>query len=97
MTKEEENVLRNFEAQVRMLINRYKDLKGQYSDLKSRLEGVEQELALATEAEKEMAAKYATLKTSRMIEVSGGDSQETRNRINKLIREVDKCIALLNI
>ena len=32
-----------------------------------------------------------------MIEVSGEDIKMSRARITKLIREVDKCIALLDI
>ena len=33
----------------------------------------------------------------RMIEVSGEDVKASRARIAKLIREVDKCIALLDV
>ena len=41
--------------------------------------------------------RYNLLKTARMIEVSGDDVKESRARLSKLIREVDKCIALLNV
>ena len=40
---------------------------------------------------------YQTLKTARMLEVSGEDVKASRARIAKLIREVDKCISLLEV
>lgn len=44
-----------------------------------------------------MKKDYDTLKTARMIEVSGDDVKESRAKIARLIREVDKCIALLDV
>jgi hypothetical protein len=40
--------------------------------------------------------KYDNLKIARMITVSRDDFKATKNRLSKLVREVDKCIALLN-
>ena len=40
--------------------------------------------------------EYDTLKMMKMVEVSDGDIEKTKNRLAKLIRDVNKCIAILS-
>ena len=40
---------------------------------------------------------YANLKTAKMIDISREDMKNAKSRLSKLVREVDKCIALLNV
>jgi cell shape-determining protein MreC len=44
----------------------------------------------------ESQAMYTDLKMARMISVADRDITETKQRLAKLVREVDRCIALLN-
>ena len=46
---------------------------------------------------KALQADYNNLKLARMIAVNSEDQQAAKNRLAKIIREVDKCIALLNV
>ena len=39
---------------------------------------------------------YKSLKTARMLEVSDTDLDTAKRKVNKLIRDVDKCITLLS-
>ena len=39
---------------------------------------------------------YNSLKTARMLEVSDTDLDTAKRKVNKLIRDVDKCITLLS-
>ena len=48
------------------------------------------------ESLKEAKDDFKNLKLARMIEVSDGDIEESRKRIAKLIRDVNKCITLLS-
>lgn len=97
MTKEEEKSLHEFEALVRRLMSAYKLLRSENAQLKDALDQCRQQLADAEKRVEEARNEYQTLKTARMIEVSGGDIKESRARLSKLIREVDKCIALLDV
>ncbi len=97
MTKEEEKSLHEFEALVRRLMSAYKMLRAENAQLKEDLEQCRQKLADAESRVEKARDEYQTLKTARMIEVSGGDIKESRARLSKLIREVDKCIALLDV
>lgn len=44
----------------------------------------------------ELEVNYTNLKTATTISLNGSDVKETKLRLSKLVREVDKCIALLN-
>ena len=97
MTNEEELALRNFEARVRQLMMAYQDERRKNADLQAKLEACQQQLAGAEQTIDGLKKDYDTLKTARMIEVSGDDVKESRAKIARLIREVDKCIALLDV
>ena len=43
----------------------------------------------------EMKAQYDNLKVARILELSDSDTRNARQKINRLVRDVDKCIALL--
>lgn len=97
MTKEEEKQLHEFEALVRRLMSAYKSLRAENASLKSALEQCRQQLADTEKCVEAARKDYETLKTARMIEVSSGDIKDSRQRLAKIIREVDKCIALLDV
>ena len=44
-----------------------------------------------------LTESYQTLKQSKVLEVSGQDIDDTKQRINRLVREIDHCIDLLNV
>ena len=55
---------------------------------------------LLQEKEMQLLAKdkeYSLLKVAKTIEGSNESTRETKLKINALIREIDKCIALLNV
>lgn len=97
MTHEEEIALHDFEALVRRLMAEHRKMRAENAQLKEALAKCQQDLADTQKAVDEAQRKYGDLKTARMIEVSGGDIKESRARITRLIREVDKCIALLDV
>ena len=97
MTNEQEIALRNFEARVRQLMMAYQDERQKNADLQAQLEACQQQLAGAEQTIDGLKKDYDTLKTARMIEVSGDDVKESRAKIARLIREVDKCIASLDV
>jgi len=45
---------------------------------------------------KEIKEEYDKLKFSKHIELSSKDVRNTRIKINRLVREIDDCIALIN-
>lgn len=97
MTNEQTTALRNFEARIRQLMMAYKAEQQENARLRQQLDVCKQKLGEAQENVCRLEENYKALKTARMIEVSGDDVRESKARIAHLIREVDKCIALLDV
>lgn len=97
MTAEEEKTMHQFETRVRQLIMEHRAVKTRNEELKLALAD-EQARAEALEARiAKLEQQYANLKMAKMIEITTAENQAAQKKVNKLIREVDKCIALLNV
>lgn len=74
----------------------YKELKKENATLKQLLSEKEEEIVRMADSQKELEARYTNLKMARMISINDNELRDTKQRLSKLVREVDKCIALLN-
>lgn len=90
MTPEEEIILKRFETRTRQLILQYQDMRQENELLRQQVDNMKQEL-------ESIKKNYANLKMARMIDINDQDMKDAKGRLSKLIREVDKCIALLKI
>ncbi|MBO4985974.1 MAG: hypothetical protein J6C87_10155 [Bacteroides sp.] len=96
MTDEEKKLLSTFEARLRHLIYLHDELKRENAELNQLLNKQEAELKKEQARFQELQQDYINLKTATTISLNGSDVRETKLRLSKLVREVDKCIALLN-
>ena len=96
MTDEEKKLLSTFEARLRHLIYLQDELKRENAELKQLLEAKEEECEKIQAKCNQLNLNYMNLKTATAISLNGSDVKETKLRLSKLVREVDKCIALLN-
>lgn len=97
MTRDQEHALHNFEALVRQLMMAYEEEKRNNAVLQSELTKAKGQIESTRSDMLRLKHDYEVLRTARIIEVSGDDIKDARARIAKLIREVDKCIALLDV
>ena len=95
MTEEERKQLKTFESRVLVLLQEYKEQSKQLESLKEDLELKDIEIELLKEELKQSQENYTSLKIARMMELSHDDIKQARQRITKLVREVNKCISLL--
>ena len=95
MTNEEKKKIRQFEARVRQLILQYKTLQDENIRLGSIIEDKDDEIKTLKAQLNTCQTNYETLKTAKMMTISDGDIKITKQRITGLVREVNKCIALL--
>ena len=91
-----EKVITQFETRVKQLILKFQELKKENQDLYAMVEKAEQEV-------KDLQAKltqkdndYNALKMAKMMTITDGDLEAAKARIQKLIREVNKCITLVS-
>ena len=96
MTEEEKKLLNSFETQLRHLIYLHDEFKRENAELKKLLENEKLKNEKVQAQYDELEVSYTNLKTATAISLNGSDVKETKLRLSKLVREVDKCIALLN-
>ncbi len=75
---------------------RFKELQKENEELSAMLEKSEKDIE---DIRKQLEAKqsdYDSLKMSKMIEISDGDIASSKERLSRLIRNVNKCIAILS-
>lgn len=97
MTKEDSTLLHTLETRVRQLILQYGELEKENQELRQMLEQAKKDLAREQENAEKLRKDYANLKLARMMELGGDDVKDAKSRLSQLVREVDKCIALLNV
>jgi hypothetical protein len=78
------------------LLKVYSILKEENKNLKSLNESLVKEVQEREAEMKELEKKYDRLKLSGAILGERENANEAKRRINELMREVDKCIALLD-
>ena len=96
MTEEDKKLISTFEARLRHLMFLYNQLEQENDQLKQQLVNKNAELAKMKTEQQELEVQYTNLKMARTIRLFDKDVKDTKQRLNSLVREVDKCIALLN-
>lgn len=91
-----EKTLATFETRLRQMILRFQDLKKENEDLYGMLDKQEQENKKLQSRLEQMQNDYDSLKMAKMIEITDGDLAGAKERLSKLIRDVNKCIAILS-
>ena len=93
---ESEKALATFQTRVRDLIRRFQELKKENDELYAMVDRNEQDIKALNARIKQQEQDYQTLKMAKMMTITDGDLEGAKNRVAKLIRDVDKCIAVLS-
>lgn len=78
------------------LLDRYNSLKSEVTDLKKGNDILKGILESREEKLKELEIKYERVKLSGALLGEGENAHEAKRKITELVREIDKCVALLN-
>ncbi len=78
------------------LLNKYHNLKGECADLKNVNEASKNTLQEREARIRDLEIKYERVKLSGALLGEGEDASEAKKKINEIVREIDKCVALLN-
>ena len=96
MTKEENKLLDIFTSRLRQLMYLHDELKHENAKLKEALNQKDEVISKMKDDYKILEISYTNLKQARIISINDSEVKDTKQRLSKLVREVDKCIALLN-
>ena len=98
MTDEDKNLLSILEARIRQLMFLHDELKKRNASLMQTLAAKDLELQRLQQDYRTLEASYTNLKQARIISNAcpQEDIEGTKQRLSKLVREIDRCLALLN-
>ena len=85
-----------FQTKVRALILQFQNLKKENDELYVMLEKNEDDVRQLRQQLQDKQREFDAFKAAKMLEVADGDIQSARERLAKLIRDVNKCITVLS-
>lgn len=86
----------NIAAQVDRLIESHSALTRACSELTAERDSLRRENRTLTMQVKELQNRIDRMQLGEALNGRGADKEEARARINRLLREVDRCIALID-
>lgn len=95
MSSNQETILA-FETRVRQMILHFKQLKQENSELRTQIEKGKQEISALQAKLAQVDNDYNSLKMAKMMQITNGDLEGAKASVQKMIRNVNKCIAILS-
>ena len=97
MTDEKKKLLNDLEFRVKQVMFLCDTLREDNALLRTQLDSTSDQLKVKVEQLDQLTKKYDSLKVARTITAASVDVDAAKEKLSKLVREVDKCINLLNI
>jgi translation initiation factor 2B subunit (eIF-2B alpha/beta/delta family) len=96
MTEQENKLLAVFEVRLLDLLSLCKRQQQKIEELTAHIKTEKESLQQVKQNNQSLNAKYSELLTAHILSSEEGEVKSARMRLNKVVREVEKCIALLN-
>lgn len=96
MTERETVLLREFKDKLDKLIEVHLKVKNENILLRDELSAMQEHLRSVTLQNDELIKKHENLKFAKTLVGSDEDTHNAKIKINKIVREIDQCIAMLN-
>ena len=78
------------------MLLQYKELKKENAELYTMVDEREEQIKTLNAKLAQAQNDYNSLKMAKMLEVTDGDVESAQKRLQRLIRDVNKCITLLS-
>lgn len=96
MTEEESVLLSNLNKNLQLLFNEFEEVENNVKSLENEIVRLKGEIELLKKEKSELSQKNEQMKLAALILSGVDENREAKQKVNKIIREIDKCIALLN-
>lgn len=93
---EESQIITKLKGHIEHIISCYEGALFEKSELEKKLSEAQNDLEKYKTRVKELEDKLEKRQLTTAFEASSQDIKEARQRIAKIVREIDKCISLLN-
>jgi len=89
------NLVTRLETRTRQLLLQHDKVQQENAELMKKLASREEELLNLQIENEDLKNQYTRLKMAKYIDMADDDVKQIRGRISKMVRDIDKCIALL--
>jgi len=88
--------LSEIRIKVEKLVEENRLLKNENESMRDRIESLERTVELQKNTLSELTEQNKLIKLAKNLNPEDSDTEEIKNKVNELIREIDRCIDLLN-
>lgn len=96
MSAESQITLRKLKGHIEQIISKYELALSENESLKGELERCRTELENKGDRIKELEKKVELMQLADAFKASSEDVKEAKRKIGRIVREIDKCISMLN-
>jgi hypothetical protein len=96
MSAESQLIIKNLNEHIREIISKFEKVSSDNFALKEELLACKNELDIKNNKIKEIEKRIEEIQVAKAFAVSSTDTKEAKQKINKIVKEIDKCISLLN-
>jgi septation ring formation regulator EzrA len=96
MTEQEQILIDELRQNIRRLVEGLEEKTSEVANLKDEVKGLELQLEMFQKEHEDLIKRYENLKVAKALAEGEPGNEVARQKINKIVREIDKCIALLN-
>lgn len=96
MSEEGQIIISRLKGRIEHIISAYESAVFENNELKRQLQDSQQELETSKKTIKELKDKLELQQLTNAFRGSSQDIKEAKQRIARIVREIDKCISLLN-
>jgi hypothetical protein len=96
MTEESLLHVKELRVKIHQIFREFEELEKRNDTLQQEIISLKNKVRFLEEEKGLIGTKYENLKLAKAMETGSGDIQAARNKMSRLMREIDKCVALLN-
>lgn len=96
MTGDDLLLIKELKSRVADLIEQYEWLESRNGQLNQEIKELKRQINTLEEEKTKLGQKYENLRMAKFFESGYDDNRMAKLKLTKLLREIDKCIALLN-
>jgi hypothetical protein len=93
---ENETVVNSLEEKIQKVIAQHDQLKNENKKLLTENDELLKAIKLKEIEIKALQTKHEQLKLAKLLSTKGQDVHDAKLKVNRIVRDIDKCIALLN-
>ncbi len=96
MSKDYQTALNTLKRKIEIIISKYEQTSSENLRLSRDLDEAKNALDLSNKKVKDLELRISNLQLAEAFKTSSTDVKEAKQKIGKIVKEIDKCIALLN-